>query len=109
MTIHSILGAIVIGLFIGALARLLVPGKQPMPIWLTMLVGIGGAFLGTALARAMGIPIDTPGVDWGELLVQVIVAAIGVALVSMAFGGSFGRRSFGRRPFGGRSRLTRRW
>jgi uncharacterized membrane protein YeaQ/YmgE (transglycosylase-associated protein family) len=103
MTIHSILGAIVIGLFVGALGRLLVPGKQPMPVWLTMLVGIVSAFIGTALAKAMGIPIDTPGVDWGELLVQVIVAALGVALVTMAFGGTFGRRTFSRRP-----RLTRR-
>lgn len=104
MTIHSVLGAIVIGLVIGALARFVLPGKQPIPIWLTILVGIGSAFVGTALARAMGIPIDTPGVDWGELLVQVIVAVLGVALVSAALGGSIGRRRFGR------SRgLTRRW
>ena len=82
MTIHSVLGAILIGLVIGALARFVLPGKQPIPIWLTILVGIGSAFVGTALARAMGIPIDTPGVDWGELLVQVIVAVLGVALVT---------------------------
>jgi len=106
MTIGSVLGAIVIGLVIGALGRLVLPGKQPIPIWLTILVGIGAAFVGTALARTMGIPIDTPGVDWGELLVQVIVAALGVALVSAAFG----RRTFGRGTFGRpRSRLTRRW
>ncbi|MGZ6777833.1 MAG: GlsB/YeaQ/YmgE family stress response membrane protein [Mycobacterium sp.] len=104
MTIHSVLGAILIGLVIGALARFVLPGKQPIPIWLTILVGIGSAFVGTALARAMGIPIDTPGVDWGELLVQVIVAVLGVALVTSAFG----RSTFGRHRFGG-SRLTRRW
>src|SRR5512135_2896885 len=104
MTIHSVLGAIVIGLVIGALARLVLPGKQRMPILLTILVGIASAFIGTALARAMGIPIDTPGVDWGELLVQVIIAVLGVALVSAALGGS----AFGHRRFG-RSRLTRRW
>ncbi len=104
MTIHSILGAIVIGLVIGALARFVLPGKQPIPIWLTILVGIGSAFVGTALARAMGIPIDTPGVDWGELLVQVIVAVLGVALVTAALG----RSTFGRRRFGG-SRVSRRW
>ena len=104
MTIHSILGAIVIGLVIGALARFVLPGKQPIPIWLTILVGIGSAFVGTALARAMGIPIDTPGVDWGELLVQVIVAVVGVALVTAALG----RSTFGRRRFGG-SRVSRRW
>ena len=104
MTIHSVLGAIVIGLVVGALARFVLPGKQPIPIWLTILVGIGSAFVGTALARAMGIPIDTPGVDWGELLVQVIVAVLGVALATAALG----RSTFGRRGFG-RSRLSRRW
>jgi uncharacterized membrane protein YeaQ/YmgE (transglycosylase-associated protein family) len=106
MTIHSVLGAIVIGLVVGALARLVLPGKQPIPVWLTILVGIGSAFVGTALARAMSIPIDTPGVDWGELLVQVIVAVLGVALATAALGRStFGRRGFGR-P---RSGLMRRW
>ncbi|MDT5008915.1 MAG: hypothetical protein QOH57_532 [Mycobacterium sp.] len=103
MTIGSILGAIVIGLVIGFLGRLVLPGKQPLPIWLTILVGIVAAFIGTALARMMGIPTSTPGVDWGELLVQVIVAALGVALVTMAVGGG------GRRTFGRRSRLSRRW
>lgn len=107
MTIHSVLGAIVIGLVIGVLGRLVLPGKQPIPIWLTILVGIGSAFVGSALARAMGIPLDTPGVDWGELLVQVIVAALGVGLVSMLFGRP--SATFGRGTFGRRSRLTRRW
>jgi uncharacterized membrane protein YeaQ/YmgE (transglycosylase-associated protein family) len=106
MTIHSVLGAIVIGLVIGVLAKLVLPGKQPIPIWLTVLIGIVSAFIGTALARAMGIPIDTPGVDWGELLVQLIVAVLGVALATAALGRStFGRRGFGRPG----SRLTRRW
>src|SRR3954447_17008228 len=56
MTITGIISAILIGLVIGALGRLVVPGKQRIPIWLTILVGIGAAFLGTALARAMGNP-----------------------------------------------------
>ena len=47
-----------------------------------IIVGIVAAFLGTALARAMGIPTATNGVDWLELLVQVVVAALGVALIS---------------------------
>jgi uncharacterized membrane protein YeaQ/YmgE (transglycosylase-associated protein family) len=65
---------------------LVVPGKQKLPIWLTILVGIVAAFLGTALARAIGVPTDTPGIDWMELLVQVIVAAAGVALVAGLYG-----------------------
>jgi len=86
MTATGIISAIVIGLIVGALGRLVVPGRQSVPIWLTIVVGIVAAFLGTALARALGIPTATSGIDWMELLVQVIVAAIGVALVAGAWG-----------------------
>ena len=82
MTVTGVIMAILVGLVVGALGRLLVPGKQHIPIWLTIAVGIVAAFVGTALARAMGIPTVTSGIDWMELLVQVIVAAVGVALVS---------------------------
>ena len=82
MTVTGIVTAIIIGLIVGALGRLVVPGRQSMPIWLTIVVGIIAAFIGTALARALGISTNTPGVDWGELLCQVIVAAVGVAIVT---------------------------
>jgi uncharacterized membrane protein YeaQ/YmgE (transglycosylase-associated protein family) len=85
VTVTGIISAIFIGLIVGVLARLVLPGRQNIPIWLTILVGIVAAFLGTALARAIGIPTATSGIDWLELLVQVIVAAIGVALVSGAY------------------------
>jgi uncharacterized membrane protein YeaQ/YmgE (transglycosylase-associated protein family) len=79
MTIGSILGAIVIGLIIGALGRLVVPGKQDIPIWLTILVGIVAALVGTAIVGSLR---DSDGVDWIELLVQIGLAAVGVAAVS---------------------------
>lgn len=85
MTVTGILTAIVIGLIVGALARLILPGRQSIPVWLTIVVGIVAALLGTALARALGIPTATSGIDWMELLVQLIVAVIGVALVSGAY------------------------
>lgn len=78
MTIGSILGAIVIGLVIGALGRLLLPGKQDIPIWLTIVVGIVAALVGSAI---VGPLTDTKGVDWIELVVQVVLAAAGVAAV----------------------------
>ena len=87
MTIGGILGALVIGLIIGALGRLVLPGKQNVPIWLTIVVGIVAAFIGTFIARALGVA-DTRGIDWIELIVQIIVAAIGVSLVA----GLYGRR-----------------
>jgi uncharacterized membrane protein YeaQ/YmgE (transglycosylase-associated protein family) len=92
MTITGIITAIIIGAIIGALGRLVVPGRQPIPIWLTIVVGIVAAFLGTLLARAIGIPTQTSGIDWLELLVQVIVAAIGVVLVANLYSRR-GRRS----------------
>ena len=86
MTVTGIISAILIGAVIGILGRLVVPGKQHIPIWLTIVVGIAAAFLGTALARALGLPTATEGIDWIELLVQVVVAAIGVAIVAAVYG-----------------------
>ena len=63
MTITGILMALIIGAIVGALGRLVVPGKQNIPIWLTIVVGIVAAFLGTLLARAIGIPTETGGFD----------------------------------------------
>jgi uncharacterized membrane protein YeaQ/YmgE (transglycosylase-associated protein family) len=87
MTIGSIIGAIIIGLVLGVLGRLFAPGKQNIPIWLTIVVGIVAAFIGTFIARALGVA-DTRGIDWIELIVQIVVAAIGVSLVA----GLYGRR-----------------
>jgi len=99
MTITSIITAILIGIVVGILGRLALPGKQPIGMLVTILVGIVAAFIGTAIARALGIPTATNGVDWLELLVQVIVAAIGVALVATLMGrrrtGVMGRRRSG--------------
>jgi uncharacterized membrane protein YeaQ/YmgE (transglycosylase-associated protein family) len=99
MTITGIITAILIGIVVGALGRLVLPGKQPIGILVTILVGIVSAFIGTAIARALGIPTATAGIDWLELLVQVVVAAIGVALVASLMGrrstGAMGRRRSG--------------
>ena len=91
MTVTGIISALIVGLIIGALGRLVVPGKQNIPIWLTMVIGVVAALLGTVIANAVGVG-DTKGFDWIELLFQVILAAIGVALVA---------------GVGGRRRLTR--
>jgi uncharacterized membrane protein YeaQ/YmgE (transglycosylase-associated protein family) len=79
MTIGSVIGAIFIGLIIGALGRLVVPGRQRIPIWLTIAVGIVAALLGSAIVGPMR---DTSGVDWVELVVQVALAAAGVAIAA---------------------------
>jgi len=86
MTITGIISAILIGVVVGVLGRLALPGKQRIGMLLTILVGIVSAFIGTALARALSIPTATNGVDWLELLVQVVVAALGVGLVAALLG-----------------------
>jgi uncharacterized membrane protein YeaQ/YmgE (transglycosylase-associated protein family) len=43
-----------IGLVVGALAKLIMPGKEPGGIFITMLIGIAGSFLGTFVGRAIG-------------------------------------------------------
>ena len=66
MTVTGIISAIEVGLIIGALGRLVVPGKQNSPIWLTIVVGIGAALSGPIDARVRG-GANTRGVDWLEL------------------------------------------
>jgi uncharacterized membrane protein YeaQ/YmgE (transglycosylase-associated protein family) len=51
----GILGWILFGLVVGALAKLVMPGKDPGGIIVTMLLGIAGALLGGFVGRAMGL------------------------------------------------------
>jgi uncharacterized membrane protein YeaQ/YmgE (transglycosylase-associated protein family) len=76
-----IISAIVVGLIIGALGRLVLPGRQDMPIWLTILIGIVAALIGSLIASALGVG-ETRGIDWIKLIIQVALAAAGVALVA---------------------------
>lgn len=71
-----------VGLVIGGLARLIVPGQQAISGFATALYGIAGALLG-------GIIADIADVGWfPELLIAILVAAVLVAL----FAGSTGPR-----------------
>jgi len=51
----GILGWIVFGLIVGAVAKLLMPGRDPGGIIVTMLLGIAGAVLGGFVGRALGL------------------------------------------------------
>ena len=51
----AVIGWIVFGLIVGALAKLVMPGRDPGGIIVTMLLGIAGALLGGFLGRAMGL------------------------------------------------------
>jgi len=84
----SILGWVLFGLIIGALAKLVMPGRDPGGIIITMLLGIAGAVIGGFVGRAMGLygPGETAG--W-------VMSFIGAVLLLVIY-----------RLFMGRSRVT---
>jgi uncharacterized membrane protein YeaQ/YmgE (transglycosylase-associated protein family) len=67
--IRAIISMILSGLIVGALGRLAVPGPNPMSIGMTILVGIGGAIIGTLVGLLLG------GNIWLVIILQVIAAA----------------------------------
>ncbi|MBK8470369.1 MAG: GlsB/YeaQ/YmgE family stress response membrane protein [Candidatus Phosphoribacter sp.] len=77
--ISSIISAIVVGAVIGALGRLVVRGRQHISILVTIVIGIVAALIGTFIANALGVG-NTSGIDWIKLVIQVVLAAIGVSL-----------------------------
>ncbi|WP_418960852.1 GlsB/YeaQ/YmgE family stress response membrane protein [Streptomyces tritici] len=81
MEISGILSALVIGTVVGVLGRWLLPGRQHIGVLWTIVVGIAAALVGTAIARSAGLA-DTNGVDWVEWLIQILLAALGVAALS---------------------------
>jgi uncharacterized membrane protein YeaQ/YmgE (transglycosylase-associated protein family) len=81
--IGSILGYILVGLIVGLLARLLVPGRDSVGLLGTLVIGVVGAVLGGWLAGAFFQ--ETAGVDW--------LASIGVAVVLVLLVRAGSRRS----------------
>ncbi|MFJ7151498.1 GlsB/YeaQ/YmgE family stress response membrane protein [Streptomyces sp. NPDC100445] len=77
----SFLWAIIAGLIIGLLAKLVLPGRQPIPLWLTVIMGIIGGVVGNLLASAFGVGA-TNGIDWIRHIFQVGVAALLIAFVT---------------------------
>jgi uncharacterized membrane protein YeaQ/YmgE (transglycosylase-associated protein family) len=80
--IGSILGYILVGMIVGLLARLLVPGRDPVGLLGTLVIGVIGAVLGGWLAGAFFK--ETAGVDW--------LASIGVAVLLVLLVRSSSRR-----------------
>ncbi|WP_329456323.1 GlsB/YeaQ/YmgE family stress response membrane protein [Streptomyces sp. NBC_01497] len=78
MEISGIISAIIIGIIIGLLGRLVVPGRQHIGVLWTIVIGIVAALIGSAIASAVGVA-DTNGVDWIEWIIQIALAALGIA------------------------------
>jgi uncharacterized membrane protein YeaQ/YmgE (transglycosylase-associated protein family) len=74
--IGRILGLIIAGLIIGALGRLVHPGRDPMPIWLTIVIGIVATLVaGLLIGGLLGF------------ILAVVIAAVLVALVGSQYRG----------------------
>ncbi|MCC2314618.1 GlsB/YeaQ/YmgE family stress response membrane protein [Cellulomonas xiejunii] len=79
MGIGGIISAIVVGAIIGALGRLFVRGRQKISIIATILIGIVAALIGTWIASLAGWD-ETSGPDVLEVVIQIVLAALFVAL-----------------------------
>ncbi len=77
-----VIGLIVIGLIAGALARLLVPGRDPMGIGATILLGIVGSFVGGFLADVL---FRSEGEDLGLTPAGIIGSVIGAIIVLLIY------------------------
>jgi uncharacterized membrane protein YeaQ/YmgE (transglycosylase-associated protein family) len=78
----SILAWIVSGLIIGALAKLVMPGKDPGGIIITILIGIVGSVLAGYLGQAMGLYAPGQPAGW---IMSIVGAIILLALYRMFF------------------------
>lgn len=82
----EIVGILIAGLIIGLLGKLVAPGdKDNIPLWLTVLCGIGGVLLGLVVYEAFG-GNGSPGVDWTRWIVSVLIAAVLVVVASTVTG-----------------------
>ncbi|MGW1343679.1 GlsB/YeaQ/YmgE family stress response membrane protein [Kribbella sp. NPDC002412] len=82
----EIIGVIVAGIIIGLLGKFVAPGdRDNIPLWLTVLCGIGGVLIGYYVAAALGVEA-TSGIDWIRWLVSIGVAAVLVVIAAAVTG-----------------------
>jgi uncharacterized membrane protein YeaQ/YmgE (transglycosylase-associated protein family) len=70
MGLGDVVAILLSGFVIGALARLAVPGPDPMPIWVTILLGIVGSIVGGSAALGLGLGL------WGVSALSVLAATL---------------------------------
>ncbi|MCL1602229.1 MAG: GlsB/YeaQ/YmgE family stress response membrane protein [Actinomycetia bacterium] len=77
----TVIIALFVGVIIGGLARLLLPGKQKISLIATITIGFLAAVIGGLIAEAFGLA-DTDGIDWIKLAIQISLAVVGVGFYS---------------------------
>lgn len=89
MKVSDILSAILVGAVIGTLGRLVLPGRQRLGIFATLLIGIGAALLGFIIAKAFGLDDNAPARlwflhwHWWVLAIQVALAVVGIGIANV--------------------------
>jgi len=78
--IGTILSALVVGLIVGALARLIMPGKQSIGVIMTIALGALGSFIGSWLTYQLGYQNSNGGWEVIPFLVGIIVAIVLIAI-----------------------------
>lgn len=73
--IGTLVGGLILGVIIGPLARLVLPGKQNISFGMTIIVGAVGAIAGGFVADALGVG-ETAGIDWIKWGLQIGIAAV---------------------------------
>jgi uncharacterized membrane protein YeaQ/YmgE (transglycosylase-associated protein family) len=82
----EIVGILIAGIIIGLLGKFVAPGdKDNIPLWMTLLCGIGGVLLGLVVYTAFGGD-GSPGIDWTRWIVSVLIAAVLVVAASSIMG-----------------------
>ncbi len=88
----EVIGVIIAGIIIGLLGKFFAPSNRDnIPLWLTVLCGIGGVLIGYYLAALFGVE-DTAGIDWIRWIISIIVAVILVMIAAMLTARRGGRR-----------------
>lgn len=81
----GLIATLVVGLIVGAIAKLLVPGRDPGGWIVTILLGIGGALVGTWLGRMLGMYQTGEAAGW-------IASIVGAVLLLLLYRAVAGRR-----------------
>ncbi len=82
----DVIGVIIAGIIIGLLGKFVAPGdRDNIPLWLTVVCGIGGVLIGYYVAAALGVDA-TRGVDWLRWIISIIVAAVLVMVAASVTG-----------------------
>ncbi|MGH3387204.1 MAG: GlsB/YeaQ/YmgE family stress response membrane protein, partial [Nocardioidaceae bacterium] len=84
----DILGTLVAGVIIGLLGKFVAPGsRDQIPLWLTVVCGIGGVLIGNVIYTAFGGD-GSSGIDWTRWLVAILCAAVLVVVAAAVTGRS---------------------